>query len=408
MIIKLLSLLFGYVRITVRGSTIERFLNICIKNEIKLYKIERKDEVCMCASISVSHFRKRMHYMGRTGCHVHITKKIGLPFFTYKLRKRYALWVGTILAVLLFFALTNCIWVIDIEVSGDVDLSELRKNLNEAGAYTGAPIYFIDETEIAQTIKFNMKTLDYLSISRLGNRLIIQAINDTDAPEIQDDKAVTGIVASYDGVITKIDVKSGYPLVKVGDAVLQGDKLVTALTPPTTEQGTGHIGHSIASITADTLRTEKSMTSLTRLKKEYTGKTKTQFAILIGNFRINLYLGTGISGIGWEKTVSETQLHIGEGTYFPIKIIRQDYKKYNITEITYPVEVIEQEMLQNAKARLENTMLSGEIKTLSYTSEKKDDALILNITAHCNEDIASEISEEGLTLPEKQTENPSE
>ena len=408
MIIKLLSLLFGYVRITVRGSTIERFLNICIKNEIKLYKIERKDEVCMCASISVSHFRKLMHYMGRTGCHVHITKKIGLPFFTYKLRKRYALWVGTILAVLLFFALTNCIWVIDIEVSGDVDLSELRKNLNEAGAYTGAPIYFIDETEIAQTIKFNMKTLDYLSISRLGNRLIIQAINDTDAPEIQDDKAVTGIVASYDGVITKIDVKSGYPLVKVGDAVLQGDKLVTALTPPTTEQGTGHIGHSIASITADTLRTEKSMTSLTRLKKEYTGKTKTQFAILIGNFRINLYLGTGISGIGWEKTVSETQLHIGEGTYFPIKIIRQDYKKYNITEITYPVEVIEQEMLQNAKARLENTMLSGEIKTLSYTSEKKDDALILNITAHCNEDIASEISEEGLTLPEKQTENPSE
>ena len=53
-------------------------------------------------------------------------------------------------------------------------------------------------------------------------------------------------------------------------------------------------------------------------------------------------------------------------------------------------------------------MLSGEIKTLSYTSEKKDDALILNVTAHCTEDIASEISEEGLTLPQKQTENPSE
>ena len=61
MVIKLLSLLFGYVRITVRGSTIERFLSICIKNEIKLYKIERKDEVCMCASLSISDFRKLMH-----------------------------------------------------------------------------------------------------------------------------------------------------------------------------------------------------------------------------------------------------------------------------------------------------------------------------------------------------------
>ena len=205
-----------------------------------------------------------------------------------------------------------------------------------------------------------------------------------------------------------MDVKGGYPLVKVGDAVLQGDKLVTALTPPTTEQGIGHIGHSIASITADTLRTEQSITSLTRLKKEYTGKTKTQFAILIGDFRINLYIGTGISGIGWEKTVSENQLHIGEGTYFPIKIIRQDYKKYNVTEITYSEQAIEQEMLENAKARLKNTMVSGEINSISYTSEKKDDALILNITAHCTEDIASEISEEGLTLPEKQTENTSQ
>ena len=133
MVIKLLSLLFGYVRITVRGSTIERFLNICIKNEIKLYKIERKDEVCMCASLSISDFRKLMHYMGRTGCHVHITRKIGMPFFTYKLRKRYALWFGTVIAILLFFVLTNCIWVIDIQISGKVDLSELRKNLNAAG-----------------------------------------------------------------------------------------------------------------------------------------------------------------------------------------------------------------------------------------------------------------------------------
>ena len=65
-------------------------------------------------------------------------------------------------------------------------------------------------------------------------------------------------------------------------------------------------------------------------------------------------------------------------------------------------------MLENAKARLKNTMISGEINTISYTSEKKDDALILNITAHCTEDIASEISEEGLTLPEKQTENTSQ
>ncbi len=404
MVKKLSSQLFGNLRITVRGSSIERFLNICIKNEIKLYNIKRKDETCMYASISIRHFRYLLYYMGRTGCHVHIIKRRGLPFLLNKLHKRYALWVGTFLAIVSFFILTGCIWVIDIETTGDISISELRSALNEAGAYTGAPIYQIDETKIAQSVRFEMKdTLDYISVSRIGNRLIIQAINDTDAPQILDDKSVTGIVASYDGVITKMDVKGGYPLVKVGDAVSKGDKLVTAVTPPTTEQGTGHIGHSIAIITADTRRTEQSIASLTRPQKQYTGKTKTQFAIIIGSFRINLYLGTGISGIGWEKTISETQLHIGEGTYFPIRIIRQDYTQYTVKEITYPENAIEQQMLENAKARISDSMLSGQINNLSFTSEKKDDALILNVTAHCTEDIAMEISEEGVTLPEKET-----
>ena len=40
-------------------------------------------------------------------------------------------------------------------------------------------------------------------------------------------------------------------------------------------------------------------------------------------------------------------------------------------------------MLENAKARISDSMLSGQINNLSFTSEKKDDALILNVTAHC-------------------------
>ena len=116
MVKKLSSQLFGNLRITVRGSSIERFLNICIKNEIKLYNIKRKDETCMYASISIRHFRYLLYYMGRTGCHVHIIKRRGLPFLLNKLHKRYALWVGTFLAIVSFFYILNkfiSFWIVD-------------------------------------------------------------------------------------------------------------------------------------------------------------------------------------------------------------------------------------------------------------------------------------------------------
>lgn len=397
MITKLLLNLFGFVRISVKGSTIERFLNICIKNEIRLFKIERKDEVCMYASVRIKDFYRLRRYMGRTGCKVHIINRFGLPFFIFRFRKRYALWSGFFVALLVFFALTSCVWVIDIETSGDIDINRLRESLNNAGIYTGVPIFKVDETKSASEIRFEMAdVLDYISVSRLGNRIIVRAINEQDAPKIQDDKSITGIVATYDGVIKNINVKEGYPLVKVGDAVVKGDKLVTALTPPTTEEGLGSIGHSIAQITASTRRTEKSISTINYMQKRYTGKQKTQFAIVIGNLRINLYFGTGISGAQYEKTIKETQLHIGEGTYFPIKIIRQDYKQYETIEVNYTKKEIQDIMQENAKKRIKNKMKSGKIDDIAFECEIKNGAVILKTVAHCTEDIAEQISEEGI------------
>lgn len=405
MVKKLARLIFGSVNIRITGNSIERFFNICIKNQIKLYNINRQDEVCVYASLSIKDFRRLLKFMGRSGCKVHIIKRCGLPFFIYRTRKRYGLWLGAFTAVVLYLLLTGCIWVIDIDISGDISASELRKNLTNAGAYTGVPIYKVDETHITQTVLSQMRDkLDYLSVSRIGNRLIVQAVFDGERPKIEDDKAITGIVANYNGFITKMNVKSGYPLVKIGDSVAKGDLLVSAVTPPRTEQGTGYIGKSKASITAQTLRTETSIKPLTNYEKQYTGKKKTLISVVICGFRINLYLGTGISGVGWEKSVSEHDVHIGEGTYFPIKIIKQDYKQYTLTKIKDSSKKVEQEMLENAKIRINSAMNNGQIENLVYNSEQKNGALILTVSAHCSEDIAEEISQEGITIPENETE----
>lgn len=97
-------------------------------------------------------------------------------------------------------------------------------------------------------------TVDFVTVSRVGNVITVEAFGGDGDPQTLDDKAVTGVVASRDGLITDMQVLGGYPLVKKGDVVARGQQLVTAVTPPTTEQGLGHIGHGWGRITAQTSR----------------------------------------------------------------------------------------------------------------------------------------------------------
>ena len=54
----LLNKIIGYVRITVEGFFIERFINICKAKEILLWGIRREKASIMHANISIKNFRQ--------------------------------------------------------------------------------------------------------------------------------------------------------------------------------------------------------------------------------------------------------------------------------------------------------------------------------------------------------------
>ncbi len=76
--------------------------------------------------------------------------------------------------------------------------------------------------KIEQLITSNVKEVKFASCAFSSSTLIVSIIED----DIEEEKALSPIYASSSAVITALNVKSGTPLVKVGDVVKKGQVLV--------------------------------------------------------------------------------------------------------------------------------------------------------------------------------------
>ena len=78
----------GCVNISVEGFFIEKFINICKSKKIILQNLCIKNDTYLIATVLKDDFKEIVHISKRTKCKLKINKKIGLPFFINKYRKR--------------------------------------------------------------------------------------------------------------------------------------------------------------------------------------------------------------------------------------------------------------------------------------------------------------------------------
>ena len=99
---------------------------------------------------------------------------------------------------------------------------------------------------------------------------------------------------------------------------------------------------------AYTLRTAEIARALTTEEKAYTGKVRRQYALMIGNKRLNLYIGSGITGATCDKIVETRTLRLSDSVVFPVSLIVQTYVYYERVPVEQTVDEVRVEMLSRA------------------------------------------------------------
>lgn len=403
MIGRLWLLARGQVRVRVTGASLPRFLNLCAFHSLTLRHMRRTAWNELYATMSIADFRALRRYMGRTGCRVHIVRRRGAPFAAARLRPRYMLWGGLLLLVLTCWMLCTRVWSIETDIDPALSEAEVMQQLDDLGVHIGARIRSINTRSIRWKILQMQPNMTFFALNIRGNSVTIQASGAEPPEEIIDQNAVVKVVAERDGVVKSVHALDGQAVVQAGDAVQAGDTLISGLVPPTREEGQYHLAHARGEVEAYTLRTAEAARALTVGEKHYTGKVRRQYALVFGNKRLNLYIGSGITGGTCDKIMETKTLHLSDSVVFPVSVVVQTYVFYEREAVERTVDEVRVEMISRALGGIAADM-DGMVESHSETLTAENGAAVLRMSVHAVEQIGVEaVDDSEIPVPEPET-----
>ena len=402
MIGRLWLLACGQVRVRVTGASLTRFLNLCAAQGITLRQMDRTAWNELHATLSIRDFRTLRRHMGRTGCRVHILRKRGLPFLAARLRPRTALWGGAVFAAALCWLLGTHVWAIQTEIAPAIDETAVMQQLGEMGVRIGMPIKKLNTRQIRWKMMQLQPNITFFSLNLRGNSLTVVAHAGAEQPELLDEAAVTKVVAVRDGVVKQVRALEGQPQVRPGDAVTTGDTLISGLVEPTREGGQYRLAHARGTVEAYTAYHIRTVRPLTADEKRYTGKVRHQYALVMGNKRLNFYIGSGIAGGTCDKIVTTRQLWLSDSVALPVMLVTQTYTFYEREPVTQTADEVRVAMLSRALGDTAAGM-DGMVMSHSETLTERNGAAVLTLSVHAEEQIGMEAVDDSA-IPEETAE----
>ena len=334
---QLLFWIKGYVQASIPKTNAERFLNILANQEIKAYRFCVKGERC-CFRIDKNAYRLLLPVARKTKAYPRIHKKCGGYYIFKKMLQHTGLYLGMLCFGLLLYILSLFIW--DIEFSGNQIHTEaqLLRFLNESGIGFGCRSDRVDCAGLEAEIRKEYSDISWVSVEIRGSRMMVRireaAFRDTVSDKNAPDSHIT---ATQNGIITKLIVRTGTPVVKVGDSVKAGDILIEGAVNTVNEydeliQSEAVCADGDVSLKADLSYSDR--IPLSFVMKKMTGEEKKGYSLSIFNKKIFSY----IPSIPYERydiITTTVNWKISKNLYLPVSHDTISCREYEENEAIY-------------------------------------------------------------------------
>ena len=372
MFIKIIfSYILGFLKVSIEGYYIERFINICKNKKITIWNLKRNSGISLLLNVRVKEFKEVCKIAKKTGCKIKIKSKKGLPFLLNRYKKR-----KIFIILLLFVAITiavssNFVWNVDILIENNENLENIREDIENAGLKTGKLKSKISTKEIINKIRLEREDIAWMGIELKGTNAIVKLVKADEKPEIVDKNEYCNIVSNKTGIITKINVQEGTVNVKVGDTIKTGDILINGWMEG---KFTGiRYVHARGEIEAKVWYTKNRKIPYNLTDTEYTGKEENKYRIKFGNFEINFSKKYSKFKI-YDTIETENKIRLFSDLYLPISIVKTTYKEKKEVKKSYTVEETKNIGIKELEEELEKEI------------ENKDNIVNKNINTYEEED----------------------
>ena len=388
MFIKIIfNYIIGYIRISIEGYYIERFINICGNEKITIWNLKRNKNVKLELNIGIKDLKKVAKIAKQTKCKIKIIKKKGLPFLFNRYRKRKLFFVFLLVIIIGLGISSNFVWNIQIVEEDKESLENLYQDVVESGLEIGKMKSKINTKDIINKVRLKRNDIAWMGIELKGTNAIVKVVKATAKPEIVDDNEYCNIVSDKQGIITKINAQNGTIAVKVGDTVNVGTTLINGWMEGK-YTGLRYV-HAKGEIQAKVWHTKNIKILYNATEKTETGNIENKYQIKINNFEINLSKRLSKFKI-YDTIVLENKFKIFSDFYLPISLVKITNKEIKEEQKNYNAEQAKDLGIEQLQKELDNEIEDkSKVVNKIINTYEKEDGIEVYVTYEVLEDIGT-------------------
>lgn len=346
----------GYLRVRLNGFSPERFLNLCMNNQVDIWDL-RWQEGGYRFFITLKDFRRVRPLVHKSHVRLRIEGRFGLPFFLYRNRRRKLYAAGACCFFLVLIVMSQFIWNISLEGNYRFTDDMLLHYLDSMDIRYGTASRGIDCDALEESIRSRYPEILWVSARISGTRLMIRVKeNDVIGTVPEKDESPRDLVAEKAGRITKIMVRRGKAQVDVGDEVEPGQVLVSGTVPiynDSEELVNRQLVRADADILAVTGWSYREDIDRFTVQRSYSGHVRRGLRLRIGK-AVFLWMMPAFGDTSWEITQENHQAAVLKDFYLPVwydLVTAREYETYERVltegELEQKKEQINQKNMQN-------------------------------------------------------------
>ncbi|MBU3216462.1 sporulation protein YqfD [Clostridium estertheticum] len=373
----------GVVTMEIQSLIPEKFINLLWKNGVVVKNIRKINITTVILEVKLSDYGEISKVAKRTGTRVKIVGRSGMSFFLIKLRSRVALLIGIILFGSIIYYLSTFVWNIEINTENYISPYELRNQIKGFGVIPGMRKKNIDVYDIESKILRSNDEIMWVKARIDGIKLKVDVIERQSPPIIVSNKTPCNLIASKDGIVSRVYTTDGTAIVKDGDSVQKGDILVNGEQG---KEGSVYPVHAKGEVIARTFYEQINEVPITKETRVKTGNIISNFYIKLGNKKV--YLKNSLNPYKTYDKIENNNKFVHKETYYEVKV----------KNIPANVTKTQDEIYSNILRKLDKSVkIINKIESV----KKENDKYSIRVLVLAEENIAMEAS----IVPEKNSES---
>ena len=375
------------VSLTLCGSRPERVLNLYARAGLPFREPCRLDPLRLRVLVRRRDLDRARRLAEGAWCEAEPGPEAARPGRRERLKRRFLLLPTAALCVFAALSLSLFIWELRIEGNERLTEAQILQALDAEGIRVGSFGLCIDRELLRSRMMEALPELEWMTVNVEGCRATV-IVRERRLPPPMVTDAPSDLVAAKTGLITELRVFSGVPVTAVGATVLRGETLITGRRG--SRSGRERLLPALGEVKARTWYELSASLPLSCTGKRYTGRVVKNFALLLGNSRVN-FGQNGYKPLDCcDKISYRERLTLPGGMLLPLALVTTEYREYEPVPLALTESEAEALLRERLLGRLRE-QLAGEPLSLEFSGRAEAGRYLLTLRAECLEEIGQSV-----------------